>query len=76
MNTERQILATDYQGSLSTDPLVCKAQSMALLGGICEASLYRLVAKGDLPQPLKVLGRSFWRASWLESYVQQQEAAR
>lgn len=32
----------------------------AELGNICRASVYKLVSRKDLAQPVQVLGRSFW----------------
>lgn len=74
MNNEKVNLGTvNSNMSLFEDPLLKGKQSQALLGNISPATLYRLVAKGDLPQPIKIGKNSFWRQSWLETYVAQRE---
>ncbi len=44
----------------------------AILGGRGRTTIYRDVAAGRLPKPIKIGGRIYWRDSEIESFLEQE----
>lgn len=62
--------------NLVDDPLLDKGEFRKRLGSMSEPTLYRLIQRGELPKPIKIGTRSFWRAGWAEDFIARQESAR
>ncbi len=56
------------QDSLTEDRLVRFAEGLALLG-ISKSTAYRLIERGDLPQPVKVGSLTFFSARELQDWI-------
>ncbi|ABS16390.1 hypothetical protein I6H96_21340 [Brucella anthropi] len=74
-NANQEVLTNEPKKTLTEDRLLDKAEARARLGRISEATFYRLQQSGQLKKPLKLGNRSFWRESWLESFVAGREAS-
>ena len=62
-----------HQGKPSLMPSVpqlVSVEEIAMKFGLCTRSIWRLVAKGDLPQPILVGSARRWYAADIENYLQ------
>ncbi len=51
-------------------PRFMRAKQAALYLGVCEASIWRLVQRGELPKPIKQGARcSLFETAWLDAYA-------
>lgn len=58
------------QHLLQTERLIRDAEGSALLS-CSKATFWRLVAKGAIPQPIKIGGMSRWKVSDLQAFIEQ-----
>ncbi len=53
--------------------LLCLSQVCEIVGGKSRSTIYRWIAEGGFPKPVKVRGSSFWPeeivAEWRESVI-------
>jgi predicted DNA-binding transcriptional regulator AlpA len=61
---------------METDRLIPLAEVGQMLSGISEKSVRRLIASGELPQPLKVLSVSTLAESDVVAYIERLKAKR
>jgi excisionase family DNA binding protein len=56
------------------DPLLSIGEVCTALGGCHRATVYRLVADGSLPPPVKIGAKSTWPQSEVEAFVEARKA--
>lgn len=59
-----------------SESLLSIAEVRARLGGCHRATVYRMVAAGDLPAPVKIGTRSTWPESEVEALIERLKQAR
>ena len=62
-------------GSLPTGALVTEDGLAHLLGKGCRESIKRAVVRGELPQPVKLMGKNTWTARTIIEHIEQRLAA-
>ncbi len=62
-------------GSLPTGALVTEDGLAHLLGKGCRESIKRAVVRGELPQPVKLMGKNTWTARIIIEHIEQRLAA-
>lgn len=66
--------SSNAASSAPLSPLLTTQEAMAALR-VRRTSLYALVKRGDLAQPIKIGSRSFWLASEIDDFVRTRIAA-
>jgi prophage regulatory protein len=66
---------TMASGSEVVIPALMRVKEVARYVAMSPASVWRLVAKGEFPKPVKVGGATRWRTEQVVEWVQEQEAA-
>jgi len=62
-------------GSLPTGALVTEDGLAHLLGKGCRESIKRAVVRGELPQPVKLMGKNTWTARTIIEHIEERLAA-
>jgi hypothetical protein len=58
-------------GLLSPSTIITESGLAALLGKACRESVKRAVARGELPQPVKLMGKNVWTAGVIVKHLEE-----
>lgn len=66
----RQLPAIAEEPKLSQPQTMMSREDIKLaLGGVCTATLYNMINRGEFPRPVKIGSRSFWLSSDYDDFV-------
>lgn len=74
-NKSKATPADADQNLLQTERLIRDTEGSTLLG-CSKATFWRLVAKGAIPQPIKIGGMSRWKLSDMQAFIEQAAKSR
>jgi len=74
--TEKKVASDAGPGVLSALPVLIRKPALKVLLGLSNATIYRLMATGDLPRPVKLGARAVaWRGAEIMSWINTRQVA-